>query len=80
MTITTKFNLHDKVYIIEDNSIRWKEILYVSAIIDGSEFSKPKKHIRYGLKDLYSGGFHKGYPEESIFRNKEELIDCIKGC
>lgn len=72
MSINTKFNLHDKVWTIDNNRIICFEVKCIQVI----ESCFSDSHVR---SIVYSGEHTETvHKEEECFNTKDELIDSIQ--
>ncbi len=69
MTITTKFNVGDKVWLIENNSAIQKTINKVFTE-SGLKYTSKGYKLNFTLKEQGENV----YPEEELFSTKEELL------
>ena len=70
MQIETKYNIGDKVFVIDKKEIKVKE-MEISFIFVDVKFDRSLE-VKYGEKGLYES-----YPEAMCYPTKQELIDYL---
>lgn len=75
MTIETKYNIGDEVYLMLSNKV--KKALIIGVLITKGEHRKSEKYtsqeIRYNLH-IVGETSYEGFSEGSLFKTKEELL------
>ncbi len=80
MTIETKFNIGDKVFVLFFNKIYTVEIKHITINVDVNSFKVPKTGIYYSTDELHDKFYdrkQKSFGEESLFKTKQELLESL---
>ena len=67
MEVQTKFNINDTVWVVADNKVTQRRITGIEISVEDSALPKITYTTIGGIK----------YPEQDVFKTKQELIDSL---
>lgn len=83
MTIKTKFNIGDTIFVLFENEIIERKITKIIAVVERDE---PELYYEFILRNrdcryygVYDTGETLRYPEEEIFKTKKQLANWLAG-
>jgi len=80
MTIETKFNIGDKVFVLFFNKIYTVEIKHISVNVSVKGFKVPEIEIFYSADEIHDKFYdrkQKSFGENILFKTKQELLDSL---
>lgn len=77
MTIETKYNIGEAVWVIMNNKVHHKRIEAIEVSIGKAMITEDGVLSISEYKTSYSVGWGKWYEENEIFKTKEELLNSL---